>query len=94
MLRVVDVMKKFDASLMTNCHCYDMFRNYFLKLQSEKIQFNNQNEHFDEFKNETKHDTNEIEKNVDETNELKTYDDDELYKMNQKNRKFFEKIRK
>ena len=87
-------MKKFDASSMTNCHRHDTFRNYFMKLQSEKIQFDNKNEHFDELKNETKHDTNEIEKNVDKTNESKTHDDDELYEMNQKNRKIFEKIRK
>ena len=94
MLRVVDLMKKSDVSLMTNRHRHDTFRNYFLKLQNEKIQFNNENEHFDDFKNETKHNTNEIEKNVDETNESKTHDDDELYKIYQKNRKIFEKIRK
>ena len=82
MLRVVNLMKKFDVSLMMNRHHHDTFRNYFLKLQNEKIQFNNKNEHFNEFNNETKHNTNEIEKNVNETNELKTHDDNKLYEIN------------
>ena len=67
---------------MTNRHRYDTFRNYFIKLQNEKIQFDNKNEYFDEFKNKTKYNTNEIEKNVDETNESKIYNNDELYEMN------------
>ena len=41
-----------------------------------------------------KHNTNEIEKNVDKTNDSNAHDDDEFDELNQKNRKIFEKIRK